>query len=60
MLQMEPMNRLLESKWRNFAGPMFLFNFLAYMVYLCIFTVIAYNKRSKQVSLMPPLHVSAL
>lgn len=45
MLQMEPMNRLLESKWKKFAGRMFLFNFLAYLVYLCIFTVIAYNKK---------------
>lgn len=53
MLQMEPMNRLLESKWKKFAGRMFLFNFLAYLVYLCIFTVIAYNKKSGQVSLLP-------
>lgn len=53
MLQMEPMKQLLESKWKKFAGPMFLFNFLAYMVYLCVFTVIAYNKKSRKVSLMP-------
>lgn len=46
------MNRLLESKWKKFAGPMFLFNFLAYMMYLCIFTVLAYNKKSRKVSWM--------
>lgn len=53
MLQMEPMNRLLECKWKKFAGPMFLLNFLAYLVYLCVFTVIAYNKKSGQVSSLP-------
>lgn len=50
MLQMEPMKQLLESKWKKFAGPMFLFNFLAYMVYLCVFTVLAYNKKSRKVN----------
>lgn len=52
MLQMEPMNRLLDCKWKKFAGLMFLLNFLAYFMYLCIFTAIAYNKKSGKVSMM--------
>ncbi|TKS83594.1 Transient receptor potential cation channel subfamily V member 1 [Collichthys lucidus] len=45
MLQTELLNRLLESKWKSFAGRMFFFNFLFYVMYLIIFTVVAYNKR---------------
>ncbi|CAJ1064394.1 transient receptor potential cation channel subfamily V member 1 [Xyrichtys novacula] len=46
MLEKEPLSRLLESKWKSFAGGMFFFNFLVYLLYLIIFTVIAYNKKS--------------
>ncbi|XP_028278366.1 transient receptor potential cation channel subfamily V member 1 [Parambassis ranga] len=45
MLQKEPLSQLLEEKWKKFAGPMFLFNFLGYLLYLIIFTLIAYNKK---------------
>ncbi|KAM6907559.1 transient receptor potential cation channel subfamily V member 1 [Xenentodon cancila] len=45
MLQTEPLSQLLEEKWKRFAGGMFLFNFLVYVLYLIVFTVVAYNKK---------------
>ncbi|XP_040006516.1 transient receptor potential cation channel subfamily V member 1 [Xiphias gladius] len=45
MLQTEPLSRLLEEKWKKFAGRMFFLNFLFYLMYLIIFTIVAYNKR---------------
>lgn len=53
MLQTAPLGHLLESKWKNFAGQMFCLNFLFYLVYLIVFTVVAYHKRDEQVSLQP-------
>ncbi|XP_017268020.1 transient receptor potential cation channel subfamily V member 1 [Kryptolebias marmoratus] len=49
MLETELLSRLLEDKWKRFAGRLFLFNFLVYILYLIIFTVVAYNKKSKKV-----------
>ncbi|KAM9846736.1 transient receptor potential cation channel subfamily V member 1 [Aulostomus maculatus] len=45
MLQTEPLNRLLEEKWKRFASQMFCFNFVVYFLYLIVFTVVAYNKK---------------
>ncbi|XP_047234645.1 transient receptor potential cation channel subfamily V member 1 [Girardinichthys multiradiatus] len=45
MLEMEPLNCLLEDKWKKYGARMFLLNFLVYLVYLVIFTVVAYNKK---------------
>ncbi|XP_071316383.1 transient receptor potential cation channel subfamily V member 1 [Trachinotus anak] len=45
MLQTEPLSQLLEEKWKKFAGRMFFLNFLVYLVYLLIFTLVAYNKK---------------
>ncbi|XP_054610150.1 transient receptor potential cation channel subfamily V member 1 [Dunckerocampus dactyliophorus] len=45
MLQTEPLKQLLEDKWKRFAGRMFALNFLVYLVYLIIFTMVAYNKK---------------
>ncbi|XP_077597178.1 transient receptor potential cation channel subfamily V member 1 isoform X2 [Stigmatopora nigra] len=45
MLQTEPLRQLLEDKWKRFAGRMFGINFLVYLTYLLIFTVVAYNKK---------------
>ncbi|KAI3373465.1 hypothetical protein L3Q82_022071, partial [Scortum barcoo] len=45
MLETEPLSRLLEWKWKKFAGRMFFLNFLVYLVYLIIFTIVAYNKK---------------
>uniref|UniRef100_A0A3Q2FG34 Transient receptor potential cation channel, subfamily V, member 1 n=2 Tax=Cyprinodon variegatus TaxID=28743 RepID=A0A3Q2FG34_CYPVA len=48
MLETEPLSCLLEDKWKKFGAGFFLFNFLFYLVYLSIFTVVAYNKRKWQ------------
>ncbi|KAK2879767.1 transient receptor potential cation channel subfamily V member 1 [Channa argus] len=45
MLQTEILSRLLEDKWKKFAGRMFFLNFLFYLLYLIIFTIVAYNKK---------------
>ncbi|KAL0994409.1 hypothetical protein UPYG_G00121850 [Umbra pygmaea] len=45
MLQIEPLNKLLEEKWHKFAARMFLVNFLVYLFYLCVFTAVAYNRK---------------
>ncbi|KAL2095046.1 hypothetical protein ACEWY4_009765 [Coilia grayii] len=50
MLQVEPLNRLLDEKWNRFAHRIFLFNFLVYLLYLCIFTSVAYFGNRKMVS----------
>ncbi|KAM8835289.1 transient receptor potential cation channel subfamily V member 1 isoform 2-T2 [Synchiropus picturatus] len=49
MLQTEPLSRLLDHKWKSFASGMFFFNFLVYMVYLIIFTILSYNKKDGEV-----------
>ncbi|XP_029957439.1 transient receptor potential cation channel subfamily V member 1 [Salarias fasciatus] len=48
MLETEPLSRLLEEKWKRFAGRMFFFNFLVYLTYLIVFTIVAYNKKKKE------------
>ncbi|AWP00408.1 putative transient receptor potential cation channel subfamily V member 1-like [Scophthalmus maximus] len=45
MLETEPLSQLLDEKWKKFAGQMFFLNFLFYILYLIIFTAVAYNKR---------------
>uniref|UniRef100_A0A8C7Z8C5 Transient receptor potential cation channel, subfamily V, member 1 n=1 Tax=Oryzias sinensis TaxID=183150 RepID=A0A8C7Z8C5_9TELE len=45
MLQTEPLSRLLQAKWKKFAGGMFLINFLVYSLYLTIFTFVAHYIR---------------
>uniref|UniRef100_A0A8C2X4H6 Transient receptor potential cation channel, subfamily V, member 1 n=1 Tax=Cyclopterus lumpus TaxID=8103 RepID=A0A8C2X4H6_CYCLU len=49
MLQMEPLSRLLEEKWNKFGGRMFFINFLFYLLYLIVFTLVAYNKKFGEV-----------
>ncbi|KAF7688618.1 transient receptor potential cation channel subfamily V member 1-like [Silurus meridionalis] len=44
MLQIEPLNKLLEDKWNRFAHRIFLFKFIAYLVYLTIFTIVCYYR----------------
>ncbi|XP_066551846.1 transient receptor potential cation channel subfamily V member 1 isoform X2 [Amia ocellicauda] len=44
MLQVEPLNRLLQDKWERFASRMFFINFFFYIMYLAIFTTVAYNR----------------
>ncbi|KAM4627088.1 transient receptor potential cation channel subfamily V member 1-like isoform 1-T1 [Polymixia lowei] len=53
MLQIEPLRSLLEDKWSRFASKMFLMNFLFYMIYLIIFTTVAFYRKEGQ----PPFAV---
>ncbi|XP_013875086.1 transient receptor potential cation channel subfamily V member 1 [Austrofundulus limnaeus] len=47
MLETELLSRLLEDKWKRFAGRMFLLNFLLYLLYLIVFTLVSYNKKNR-------------
>ncbi|XP_056140690.1 transient receptor potential cation channel subfamily V member 1 [Lampris incognitus] len=53
MLQIEPLTRLLEEKWSRFAGRLFFFSFLVYILYLSVFTAVAYNKNTDE----PPFSI---
>uniref|UniRef100_A0A8C6MDN4 Transient receptor potential cation channel, subfamily V, member 1 n=1 Tax=Nothobranchius furzeri TaxID=105023 RepID=A0A8C6MDN4_NOTFU len=66
MLETEPLSRLLDEKWKRFGSKMFLFNFLGYVVYLVVFTAVAYNKKNGAVNwfshtiilVLPPLSLN--
>uniref|UniRef100_A0A671YHY3 Transient receptor potential cation channel, subfamily V, member 1 n=1 Tax=Sparus aurata TaxID=8175 RepID=A0A671YHY3_SPAAU len=60
MLQTEPLCRLLESKWKSFGRRMFCLNFLVYLLYLVIFTLVAYNRRDGKVSWRQPALLSLM
>lgn len=60
MLQKDLLSQVLESKWKKFAGRIFFFNFLFYLLYLMTFTFIAYNKRDEKVSWLLKNHVTDL
>ena len=45
LLQVQPLCDLLNEKWNQFGGRLFLFHFLVYLFYLGAFTTIAYNKK---------------
>ncbi|XP_059930419.1 transient receptor potential cation channel subfamily V member 1-like [Gadus macrocephalus] len=53
MLQVEPLKSLLEEKWQRFASRIFLVNFLVYLVYLGVFTTVAFYRKEGQ----PPFPV---
>ncbi|KAF4072988.1 hypothetical protein AMELA_G00253850 [Ameiurus melas] len=44
MLQIEPLNKLLEDKWNRFAKWIFLFKLIVYIIYLIIFTATSYHR----------------
>ncbi|KAM3615569.1 uncharacterized protein V6R79_004262 [Siganus canaliculatus] len=48
MLQIEPLRSLLEDKWDRFAAKLFLVDFLCYLVYLLIFTTVAFYRKEGQ------------
>ncbi|XP_036436440.1 transient receptor potential cation channel subfamily V member 1 [Colossoma macropomum] len=48
MLQIEPLNNLLEDKWNRFAHRIFLFNFICYLIYLGIFTAICCHHKDDE------------
>ncbi|XP_048221444.1 transient receptor potential cation channel subfamily V member 2 [Perognathus longimembris pacificus] len=43
MVVLEPLNKLLQAKW-DLLIPRFFFNFLCYLVYMLIFTTVAYHQ----------------
>lgn len=45
MVVLEPLNKLLQEKWDRLI-PRFFFNFACYLVYMLIFTVVAYHQPS--------------
>lgn len=49
MLLIEPLHSLLEEKWHTFAKPMFWFNFIVYVIYLVIFTTVAFFRKEGEV-----------
>ncbi|KAJ1185966.1 hypothetical protein NDU88_002751 [Pleurodeles waltl] len=44
MIVLEPINELLQEKWETFGRPIFYIKFLLYVLYMLIFTVVAYNR----------------
>lgn len=49
MLQIEPLRSLLEDKWDRFGSKLFLMNFLVYLIYVIIFTTVAFYRKDGQV-----------
>ncbi|KAL2095054.1 hypothetical protein ACEWY4_009773 [Coilia grayii] len=45
MLQVEPLNQLLQEKWRRFAYPVFVMSFVVYAIYLSVFSMVAYFRK---------------
>ncbi|XP_041661928.1 transient receptor potential cation channel subfamily V member 1-like [Cheilinus undulatus] len=45
MLQIEPLRSLLQEKWDRFASKIFLINFLVYLLYVFIFTAVAFYRK---------------
>ena len=58
MLETEPLHRLLEEKWDMFASKMFFVNFIVYMVYLGIFTAVAFYRKEGQVTQNTLSHIN--
>lgn len=54
MVGLEPLNKLLQAKW-DLLIPRFFFNFLCYLVYMLIFTAVAYHQPSLEKQGFPPL-----
>ncbi|XP_013871357.1 transient receptor potential cation channel subfamily V member 1 [Austrofundulus limnaeus] len=48
MLQIEPLRSLLRDKWQRFASKLFLMNLGIYLIYLTIFTTVAFYRRDGQ------------
>lgn len=43
MVVLEPLNKLLQAKW-DLLIPRFFFNFLCYLMYMFLFTAVAYHQ----------------
>lgn len=57
MLQIQPLRSLLEDKWDRFASKLFLMNFFFYLLYLIIFTSVAFYRKEGQVRQRPSFHL---
>uniref|UniRef100_A0A1A7WCT1 Ion transport domain-containing protein n=1 Tax=Iconisemion striatum TaxID=60296 RepID=A0A1A7WCT1_9TELE len=53
MLRIEPLRSLLRDKWERFASKLFLMSFVIYLIYLAIFTTVAFYRKEGQ----PPFPV---
>ncbi|KAM9210731.1 transient receptor potential cation channel subfamily V member 2 isoform 2-T3 [Dugong dugon] len=58
MIVLEPLNKLLQRKW-ELLTPTFYFNFLCYVLYVIIFTTVAYHQPALEKQVSPPLKVTA-
>nr|6BWM_A Chain A, Transient receptor potential cation channel subfamily V member 2 [Oryctolagus cuniculus]6BWM_B Chain B, Transient receptor potential cation channel subfamily V member 2 [Oryctolagus cuniculus] len=58
MVVLEPLNKLLQAKWDRLI-PRFCFNFLCYLVYMLIFTAVAYHQPALEKQGFPPLKATA-
>lgn len=52
MVVLEPLNKLLQEKWDRLI-PRFFFNFACYLVYMLIFTIVAYHQPSLEQPAVP-------
>ncbi|XP_039703357.1 transient receptor potential cation channel subfamily V member 2 isoform X1 [Pteropus medius] len=52
MVVLEPLNKLLEAKW-DLLIPRFFFNFLCYLIYMFIFTTVAYHQPALEKAFLP-------
>uniref|UniRef100_A0A8C6K6L5 Transient receptor potential cation channel subfamily V member 1-like n=1 Tax=Nothobranchius furzeri TaxID=105023 RepID=A0A8C6K6L5_NOTFU len=53
MLRIEPLRSLLRDKWERFASKLFLMSFVMYLIYLAIFTTVAFYRKEGE----PPFPV---
>ncbi|XP_024132415.1 transient receptor potential cation channel subfamily V member 1 [Oryzias melastigma] len=53
MIKLEPLRSLLRDKWERFGAKLFFLNFLSYLIYLTIFTTVAFYRKEGQ----PPFPV---
>ncbi|XP_023586830.1 transient receptor potential cation channel subfamily V member 2 [Trichechus manatus latirostris] len=58
MIVLEPLNKLLQRKW-ELLTPKFCFNFLCYLLYVIIFTTVAYHQPALEKQAFPPLKATA-
>ncbi|XP_028662796.1 transient receptor potential cation channel subfamily V member 1 isoform X1 [Erpetoichthys calabaricus] len=53
LLCIEPLNKVLEDKWKKFVSKIFFTNFFFYLMYLITFTMIAYYRKEGK----PSFHI---
>uniref|UniRef100_A0A8C8ZLK5 Transient receptor potential cation channel subfamily V member 2 n=1 Tax=Prolemur simus TaxID=1328070 RepID=A0A8C8ZLK5_PROSS len=58
MIVLEPLNKLLQAKW-DLLIPRFFFNFLCYLIYMLIFTAVAYHQPALEKQAFLPLKPTA-